>query len=220
MSTSPRKLTQEELNRQIDSHERYLKGDPEGERLCIRFCDLSGKNLYERKLNGAEFDYCRIHQANFEKSNLTYAKFFSCSLEDSDMSLANLEGTGFHNTNTIRVVFSQSTGLISQSEFLSNFERDSDGFIVYKAFGNTAYSSPSSWKIKKGSILKEVCNSNRQDECGCGINVASLEWCQENFPQARTYWKCRIPYGAEIVVPYNTDGKFRCAELELLEEVK
>jgi hypothetical protein len=115
---------------------------------------------------------------------------------------------------------SGATGLPSQSEFLAQFERTTEGIIVYKAIGNTSYTLPARWKIEPNSYLEEVVNPDRCTLCGCGVNVASLKWCKQNYEKAE-YWRCLIPWENcfDVVVPYNTDGKFRVGKLKLIERV-
>jgi hypothetical protein len=56
-------------------------------------------------------------------------------------------------------------------------------------------------------------------DCASGINFATREWIARERLSGHV-WKCRIPEGAAYVVPYNTDGKARCWELDLIEIVK
>ena len=115
---------------------------------------------------------------------------------------------------------SVSTGLLKQTEFITQFEKTPEGIVVYKTF-NGSYTSPTDWNIKPGSVLEETPNPDRCSVCGCGINVASLEWVKENYGNSGI-WKCLIRWEwlAGIVVPFNTDGKFRVEKLEIIEEVK
>ena len=100
------------------------------------------------------------------------------------------------------------------------FTFNSSGMIVYKAFGNTTYTPPDRWEVKKGSILEEVANSNLTEDCGCGVNVGTEEWAKENYP-GRVYWRCLIlnKYLPFVVVPYNCKGKIRTEYLVLLEKI-
>ncbi len=66
----------------------------------------------------------------------------------------------------------------------------------------------------------ENVNFCRADNCGCGINVAPLEWVQREYPN-KPIWRVLIRWEwiAGVCVPYNTDGKIRCERVELLEVV-
>lgn len=102
-----------------------------------------------------------------------------------------------------------------------NFEHDELGFIVYKTFG--AYQQPpNTWKIEAGSIIEEVVNPMPVNDCGSGINFATMQWIKNNDDTNKLpLWRCRIHWMdcVGVVVPYNTDGKARCGRLELIEVV-
>ena len=101
----------------------------------------------------------------------------------------------------------------------ANFERTADGYIVYKCF-NSSYKAPQKWKIESGEVIEEEVNSNRTNSCGCGINVAPLEWVKRKYPGSKIYkllikWEWLLG----VIVPYNTDGKIRCAKAIIIDEV-
>ena len=82
------------------------------------------------------------------------------------------------------------------------------------------YAPPKSWVLKPGSVINENVNFNRCNDCGCGINVAPLEWVKSEYKGS--IWKVLIRWEwlAGVCVPYDTDGKIRCERVELLEIVK
>ena len=135
---------------------------------------------------------------------------FYKNLSGADLSGANLSGADL----------SGAKGLLTAAEFLSQFESDELGIIVYKRIGagQTIKNPPEHWQIEAGKFLTETVNSTRTQECGCGVNFGNLEYCQKNHTKA-DLWKCRIRWIdlADVCVPYHTDRKARCASLELLE---
>ena len=143
-------------------------------------------------------------RANLRGADLRRADLIGANLSGADLSGANLSG---------------AKNLLSAISYLeANFERTADGYIAYKTFGGNRPPNPN-WKIEPDSILDEVVNANRTDDCGCGINVAPLAWVKRNYQG--DIWKCLIKFEwlAGVVVPYNTDGKIRCERLQLLEVV-
>jgi uncharacterized protein YjbI with pentapeptide repeats len=138
------------------------------------------------------------------------ADLSGADLRSADLSGANLSGT--------KDVLDASAWLTA------NFEQDELGVIVYKrirnAHGETSYKPPAHWVIEPGSFLTEVCNPLPTEGCGCGVNFATKKWVADNYEYADV-WKCRIRWIdlAGTVVPYRTDGKARCARLELLENL-
>jgi hypothetical protein len=112
---------------------------------------------------------------------------------------------------------------MTAKSYLSQFKTDKSGIIVYKAIGNTYQSPPEYWDIKPDSFLEEVVNPVRTVDCGSGVNFATLDWVKKQFEDRdTTIWMCRILWEdlADVVVPYNTDGKARCARLQLIKKLK
>ena len=126
-------------------------------------------------------------------------------LSDANLSDADLSG---------------SQGLLDAINYMeAHFERTDEGYIVYKSF-NENYTAPESWKIEPGSIIEEVVNCDRTTECGCGINVAPLEWVKKHGSHRPYKLLIRWEWLPGVVVPYNTDGKIRCSKAQILEAVE
>jgi len=142
-------------------------------------------------------------------------------LNGNDGSKADLSGANLRWANLSGADLSGANGLMSTVNFLeAHFERANEGYIVYKCFNGT-YSAPEKWEIEAGSVIEEVVNFDRCTECGCGINVAPLDWVKRNYPD-NVIWKLLIRWEwlCGICVPYMSDGKIRCEKAELLEVVK
>ena len=172
----------------------------------LRGADLSGANLSGANLSGADLRAANLRAANLRAANLREADLREADLTGADLTGANLSGV---------------QNLLNPVKWLAeHFEHDDDGYIVYKAIGDTTFAPPARWKIEAGEYLDEVCNPLPTLTCACGVNFATLDWVKENHPR-RTIWRCRIRWMdlPGVVVPYNTDGKARCNRLELLEVV-
>ena len=165
--------------------------------ICKKF---NLNNLIGAYLSGAD-----LSEANLSGANLIRA----------DLSEANLIGA-----DLIRADLSGVKGLLDPIDYLlQNFEETKYGFIVYKSFGKY-FQPPPTWIIEPGSIIEEKgVNPNRTNDCGSGVNVSTLEWCNKQQGCKNIIWKCliRFEWLVSVVVPYNTDGKIRCGKLELIE---
>ena len=143
-----------------------------------------------------------------EKANGVKANLSGANLSGADLRWADLSG---------------ADGLLSAVNFMeAHFERTPEGYIAYKMF-SCERAAPKSWKIEPGSVITENVNFNRTDECGCGINVAPLEWVRREYgDKGLDIWKVLIRWEwlCGVCVPYNTDGKIRCEKVDLLEVVK
>jgi hypothetical protein len=158
-----------------------------------------------------------LRDADLRDANLSSAYLIGADLRDADLRDANLSSADLRDAN-----LSGAKGLLDPAEWIiENFEITHHGIIVYKTFG-TVYNPNKDWVVNEGKIIEEVPNTNRQDECGCGVNVATLAWVRRHTCRTATIWKCLIVTIDLLgcVVPYNTDGKFRASRVKLLEIVK
>ena len=138
----------------------------------------------------------------------------------ADLSDANLIGADLRRANLSDADLSDAVLMSSINYMEAHFDRTEAGYIVYKCFGGQ-YQPPEKWEIKPRSVIEETVNPLRTIACGCGINVAPLEWVRREHP-GKEIWKLLIRWEwlPGVVVPYNTDGKIRCERAELVEVVE
>ena len=202
-------MTKEELSEIIRLHAKWLSDEPGGIR-----ANLSRANLSDANLSYANLRYANLSRANLSDANLSRAYLSRAYLSGANLSDANLSDANLSDAN-----LSGASGLIDATDYIgAHFERVKDGYIVYKTFGGS-YSKPDSWTIEPGAIIEEVCNPNRTDVCGCGINVAPIEWVKENYKGDVYKLLIRWEWLAGVVVPYNTDGKIRCSRAQIIGKV-
>ena len=231
-----RKISKEELNIILEKHKIYITtSGKEGERADLKEAylsgvDLSGADLRKANLEGADLegaelrgayleganlDGAYLEGANLEGADLEGAELREANLSGADLEEANLEGADLREANLSGV-----RGVLSQTDFIkANFERTTEGIIVYKSFCEH-YPIPNYWKIEEGQIIEENCNFTRTNACGCGINVCTKKYAQKKLE--KEVWKLLIKWEwlCGICVPYHTDGKIRCEKAMLLERVK
>ena len=107
-----KKLTQEEVDRVLDSHQQGLRAN-------FKNCDLSGLDLSGRNLEGVVFENtnlnganlsgtnlrqgeiknCLLIGANLEKANLYNIDFVGCAMQNANLSHVTIEGVGFKESN-------------------------------------------------------------------------------------------------------------------------
>lgn len=206
-----------ELQVILTRHKMWINDEEGGERADLRGEDLSGFFL----------NHLCLKEARLNEANLRGAELFYSDLSGADLRNADLYGADLRYTNLQKADLSDATGLLSPIDFIKeHFETTADGIIAYKTFNASVYKAPEHWELKPGAIISENVNANRTELCGCGINVAPLEWVKENKEYYRQdvdeIWKLLIrwEWACGIVVPYNTDGKIRCERAELIEVVE
>ena len=198
------------ISEKIRLHEKWLRGDINGIRL-----NLSGADLSYANLSGAD-----LRRANLSGADLSGADLSGADLSGADLSYANLSGADLSYADLSGADLSGADGSLSAIDFLKeHFEMTDEGFIAYKTFGDE-YNPPEKWVIQSGSIITENVNFDRTNTCGCGINVAPLEWVKHNYDG--NIWKVliRFEWLAGVCVPYHSDGKIRCERVQLVEKVE
>ena len=218
-------MTQKKLKEILAAHSLYLRGCLGDARADLSGADLSGvdlswSKLSEANLSGADLSGADLSRADLSGADLSRADLSGADLSWADLSGAKLSGAYLSGAKLSGANLSGAKGLTSAADFLkTHFEQTEAGFIAYKTF-NSRYRAPSTWSIEKGSIIEENVNFDRCTDCGCGINVAPIEWVKRRYSGA--VWKVLIRWEwlAGVCVPYMSDGKIRCERVELLEIVK
>ena len=161
------------------------------------------QRLVELGADPADLRWADLSEANLRRANLGEADLYRADLRGADLSGA--------------------MGLLDPAEWMAGFAATDAGYVVYKAVGYTSYGSPPHWTIEPGAYLTETVNPSRTDDCGCGVNFGTARFVWDNYPpaQGRNVWECLIEWRnlPGVVVPYNTDGKARCARLKLVRVV-
>jgi hypothetical protein len=230
-------MNEKEIREILEIHKKWLNDKKSGERAHLHKADLSGADLSYADLSGADLSNADLSKSDLRRAdlcgaNLSNADLCGADLSNADLSYANLSYADLSEANLSNADLSKSdlrradlcganlsgvVGLMDAIEYISeHFERCDEGIIVYKIF-NRNYAPPSSWKIKKGAIIKEVVNFDRTLDCACGVNVATKRWIHCELET----WKCLIKWEwlVGVCVPYSTDGKIRASKVKLLERI-
>lgn len=133
----------------------------------------------------------------------------------ANLTRADLTGADLTGAN-----LSRAKGLSLASDILSDlFKVTKDGIIAYKIFG-AQYGIPESWKLEPGAVITENVNHCRTNDCGCGINVATLDWLKKTYHGEIWEVLIRWEWLPDVCVPYVTSGKIRCGKCELVKVVE
>ena len=172
----------------------------------LRNANLRNANLYDTDLGNADLRDANLRNANLRNANLRNANLCDADLYDADLHNADLSNAkNIKNQN-------------SADYIMAHFDKTGDGIIAYKTFNDHQQINPR-WVIEEGSIIEENVNYNRTNECGCGINVATMDWVKTNGCQGKDIWECLIKWEwlSDVVVPYCTDGKIRAGRVQLIK---
>ena len=183
-------MNAEKLKEVLEAHRKWLDDEEGGERANLSRADLSGADL-----SGAD-----LSEADLRWADLRWA-----DLSGADLSRANLSG---------------AKGLSLASDILSDlFKVTKDGIIAYKIFG-AERCTPESWTLEPGAVITENVNHCRTNDCGCGINVDTLDWLKRTFHGEIWEVLIRWEWLPDVCVPYGTTGKIRCGKCELVKVVE
>ena len=186
----------------------------------LSYAKLSGADLSGADLSGAYLSEANMSCANLSGANLSCANMSCANLSYANLSYANLSGAKLNGADLRKADLSGAKGLLSPIEYIQDhFEKSESGFIAYKTFGGT-YEPNTSWVISVGETLEENVDPTRTIGCGCGINIATLDWVKNNTKG--DIWKVLIKFEwlPGVVVPYNTNGKIRCGRVQLIEKIE
>ena len=211
-----RELTDTE-KQQLEQHRLWVASDgAKGTKLNWCGADLSGADLNGADLSGADASGAYLFSANLGGANLG-----GTNLGGADLRHATLRGADLRHANLGSADLSQVEGLLSQRDWLDSHCVLCDGLLIAYKVQKHIYDAPAwpdSWVWKPGAVLREVVNRNRTDECGCGVNVATLGWACHNADGSPIWQVLVDPRG--VVVPYNTDGKFRAEWVQLVKIIE
>lgn len=218
-------MKSDELQLILTKHVKWLASEKGGEQANLsggdlRWADLRKANLSGANLSRADLRWANLSEANLRRADLSGANLREADLQEADLRVADLSGADLSGADLSEADLSGVMGLAVSCDYLSKLERTSEGYIVYKRIGDTSFKIKNSWIIEPGSVLEETVNPTRTQLCGCGVNFGTLEWCKKTYTES-DLWKCLLRFEdlADTIVPYNTDGKARCARLTLIEKV-
>ena len=147
-----------------------------------------------------------VESAVKSRANLTWANLTGADLTRANLTWANL--TRAKNISPERftplLMLKDQIGPIRAYKLVkANMEGSYNGDIRYEIGGEYTEQSP---------------NTDPQEQCGRGINLATLDWCLKEW--CHGYRVLIAEFFAEDIaaIPYGTDGKFRVRRCRIVGE--
>lgn len=94
-----RTIFQNELNKALELHRKWLDNEPDGVKADLDFKDLRYANLYEANLRYANFYGTDLCCANLSYANLRYASLRCANLRGADLCCVNLYEANLYGAN-------------------------------------------------------------------------------------------------------------------------
>ena len=181
----------------------------------LRGADLQGAYLRGAGLRGADLRGADLWGADLQGAYLRGAGLRGADLRGADLRGAYLRGADLRGAD---LRGAKNLSKIYQSDLvILNYQKNK--LRAFK-FLNPNMTSPINDKkieYKVGKTYKEKVDKDKLNECGEGLNVATLEWCLRESGQDLTKKYIEVEFNPEdLIVPYFSDGKFRVSKLKVI----
>jgi hypothetical protein len=177
--------------------------------------NLYGADLYGADLYGADLSGADLYGADLSRANLSGANLSRANLYGANLSGANLSGADLYGADLSRAKGAQPERCTPLLMLL-----DQPGPIrAYKlvtADGVGPYNGGITYTV--GKSVKAKANTDASENCGAGINVATLDWCLKEYRPG--YRILIVEFTAKDIaaIPTGTDGKFRLHRCKVVAE--
>ncbi len=174
--------------------------------------NLTGANLGGANLGGADLRSADLGGANLRSANLGGADLRSANLRSADLGGADLGGANLRSADLRSANLRSAKGIQPERCTPLLMLRDQRGPIrAYKlvtADGVGPFQGGITYKVGRRYAVKDA-NTDPNEHCGSGINVATLDWCLANWRSG--YRILIVEFKAKDIacIPTSTDGKFR-----------
>jgi hypothetical protein len=151
---------------------------------------------------------------NLSSANLRWANLSSADLRSADLRWADLSSANLSSAKDQALFADNLTLLRYQKHKMRAFK-----------FVTADMKSPINGSVlyKVGKFVEEQnCNTSELEDCGAGLNVATLEWCVKNNNQGDNAIYLEVEFSPEDIVsiPFQSDGKFRVKKLKVIRKLK
>ena len=173
---------------------------------------LYGANLYGANLNGANLDGANLNWASLNWANLNGASLNWANLDGASLNWANLDGAKFSEPIYLSDLYSLKQ--LPKDTILNYWKYIKDGKSPIQDSGKIKY------EVGKTYTEKD-CNNNEYENCGAGLNVATIFWCLKETVNDNDVEliQCQFKVSDIVAIPYWTDGKFRVSKLKVIRKI-
>jgi hypothetical protein len=174
----------------------------------LRYADLRYADLRSADLHSADLRHANLHSADLRHANLRYADLRYADLRSADLCSADLrsvKGISKQITTPLYGILDQIGKIRAYKLVNKNNEGIYNGGIQYL----------------KGKTVKEPnADIDEQNQCGAGINLATLDWCIRGWKEGFKILICEFTKKDIACIPIGSDGKFRVYKCRVVGEKK
>jgi hypothetical protein len=155
---------------------------------------------------GADLRGADLRGADLSGADLSGADLSGADLRGADLRGADLSGAkGIHRwvTTPLHLLFDQPGPMRLYKLTLPNGEGPYNGGIVFRV--------GESYQVADA-------NTDENESCGAGINVATLDWCLKEWQPGRRIFVVEFTAADIAAVPLGSDGKVRLHRCKVVAE--
>jgi len=183
---------------------------------CLSHANLSGANLSGGDLRGANLSHADLHDAYLRGAYLSGA-----NLSGANLSHANLSGAYLSDANLSGANLSGARGINPLLTTPLHLLRDQPGLVrAYKLItvdGEGPFNGGIRYEVGQAYEVADANTDERQD-CGPGINLASLDWCLRAWRPGYRVLVAEFTAADIAAIPIGSDGKFRVYRCRIVAE--
>jgi hypothetical protein len=189
----------------------------------LRGAYLRGANLTDAYLRGAYLRGANLRGANLTGANLRGAYLRGAYLRGAYLRGAYLRGANLTGANLGGANLGGAKGIAPERYNDLLLLLDQVGKIrAYKLVTADLTSpiktdNPIIYEI--GSTVEAEANTDPHQDCGAGINLATLPWCLREYSPGQRILICEFTAKDIAAIPHG-DGKFRVHKAKVIREVE
>ena len=195
-------MTKEEIKEVLRLHQLWLNSDMGGVRANLRCANL----------RSADLSCANLRSADLSCADLRYANLRSADLRCADLRCADLSKTILENINWLTWI-----------GITVNHKGVGYGYKVINAKGEGIYQGGINY-LQADTFEVLTVNPDVYEQCGCGINLATFNWCVANKKSDDNrvlLMEFDLMDGDKpnVICPVASDGKFRVRKCRKVGEV-
>ena len=193
----------------------------------LRFADLGSANLgsadlRSANLRSADLGFADLRSADLGFADLGFANLGFANLGFADLGFADLGFANLRSANLRSADLRSAKGLRPERSNELLLLREQVGKIrAYKLVTKDLMSpiqSDNRIKYEIGSTVFAKANMDESEDCGAGINLATLPWCLNEHRDGYRILVCEFSAKDIAAIP-NADGKFRVHKAKVVKEL-
>ena len=168
--------------------------------------DLRGANLGGADLGGANLGGADLGGADLGGADLRGANLGDADLRDANLGDANLRGAK-------GITPERCTPLL----MLLDQPGPIRAYKLVNAVGQGPFNGGITYNVGERVEVGDA-NTDRLEQCGAGINLATLDWCLANWQKSYRILVAEFTADDIAAIPTATDGKFRVHRCKIVAE--